>query len=264
MTLRTPSEAVEYARTHLNTGYNGYCLMHVQDAYGAKAVEPSAISAWNNSKYKHVTTDLASAPYGAPIYWSQPGNPYGHIALHMSGDSMYTTDSGVGHPHVASIADWQSRYGYQPLGWTEDIENQIIPQLQEDNMPTAQEIAEAVWNFNQNGVLMRDRMQGIDSASNGANNEIHRLSTWDNDTHASNMGNLLTEQPIEYNGTTATVGDRIGYIDAHTHVVDTKLAALTAAVEALSKSMGADPDRIASIVENAVKTKLESLTITVE
>lgn len=129
MSLRTPPEAIEYATTHLTTGYNGLCLAHVQDAYGAVPIEPSAISAWNNSRWKHQTTDLASAPYGAPIYWSQPGNPYGHIALHLDGDRMYTTDSGAGHPHTASISDWQHRYGYQPLGWTEDIENQPIPGL---------------------------------------------------------------------------------------------------------------------------------------
>ena len=129
MSLRTPPEAIEYATTHLTTGYAGLCLAHVQDSYGAVPIEPSAISAWNNSRYKHRTTNLASAPYGAPIYWSQPGNPYGHIALHLDGDRMYTTDSGAGHPHTASISDWQNRYGYQPLGWTEDIENQLIPGL---------------------------------------------------------------------------------------------------------------------------------------
>lgn len=154
MALRTPSEAVAYATTHLTNGYNGLCLAHVQDAYGAVPVEPSAISAWNNSKHKHPTADLASAPYGAPIYWSQPGNPYGHIALHLDGDRMYTTDSAAGHPHEASISDWQNRYGYQPLGWTEDIENQPIPGIGEDmaiSDQDAQKIAEKVWGYNYRG-----------------------------------------------------------------------------------------------------------------
>lgn len=268
MGLRTPAEAVAYAMARLASGYNGLCLAHVQDAYGARPVEPSAISAWNNSRYRHPTTDLASAPYGAPIYWSQAGNPYGHIALHLDGDQMYTTDSGAGHPHTASISDWQRRYGYRPLGWTEDIENQPIPGLTEgDTMPTAQEIAEAVWNFDQNGVKMRDRIQGIDTASNAANNEIHRLSKWDGKTHQSPMGNLIAEQPITYGSgdsrTTAKLGDRLAYVDAHTHVMDAKLAALTAAVEALSKAMGADPDQIAKSVETAVKAKLDELQITI-
>lgn len=36
----------------------------------------------------------------------------------------------------------------------------------EDDMPTADEIANAVWNFDQNGTLMRDRVQGTDEAAN--------------------------------------------------------------------------------------------------
>ncbi len=35
-------------------------------------------------------------------------------------------------------------------------------------------IAEAVWNFEQNGVLMRDRMQGTDEAANKAREELTR------------------------------------------------------------------------------------------
>lgn len=130
-------------------------------------------------------------------------------------------------------------------------------------MATASDIAEAVWNFNQNGVKMRDRVQGIDTAANGANDEIHRLSKWDDKTHASNMGQLITEQPVNYNGTTAKLGDRLGYIDAHTHIMDMQIAALTEAVKALAANQGADPDIIVKVVQDAVKTKLDSLKITV-
>lgn len=155
MALRTPSEAVAYATTVLNTGYNGMCLAHVQDSYGATPVDPSAQAAWYASRYQHPTTDLASAPYGAPIYWSQSGNPYGHIAIHLDGDRMYTTDSGVGHPHEDSISKWENLYGYRPLGWTEDIENQLIPELGDEDMALSSEdiqkianaVAGAVWSY---------------------------------------------------------------------------------------------------------------------
>lgn len=152
MTIRTPTEAVEYATRYLNKGYNGYCLAHVQDAYGATPVYASAIEAWNNSKHKHITTDLSFAPFGAPIYWSQAGNPYGHIAIHLEGDTMYTTDSAAGYPHTDSIQKWQSQYGYKPLGWTEDIENQIIPNLIENNIK----------NQTKNGVIMQAIIQPND------------------------------------------------------------------------------------------------------
>lgn len=131
-------------------------------------------------------------------------------------------------------------------------------------MTTANEIAEAVWNFNQNGTKMRDRIQGIDTAANSANNEIHRLSKWNDKTHASNMGQLITEQPIKYNDTTAKLGDRLGYIDAHTHIMDTQITALTETVKTLAANQGADPDKITAIIEKAVKEKLNSLTITIE
>ena len=120
--------------------------------------------------------------------------------------------------------------------------------------------AEDVWNFNQNGVKMRDRMQGTDTAANATKTELFRLSKWDNKTHASPLGNLIIEQPI-HGG--AKLGDRIAGIDNKTSQLITQVAALTAAVKALSESMGANPDTIAQTVQNAVKAKLDSLHITV-
>ena len=216
--MRTPQQAVEYAQNYLNTGYNGMCLAHVQDSYGAYARDPSAIDAWNASQHKHQTTDLASAPYGAPIYFSQNGNPYGHVAIHLSGDSMYTTDSGVGHPHVDSIGKWVNQYGYQPLGWTDDIEGQTIPQLGDDMAITtdeAKQIAAQVWSYQY-------------------------------DPKQQNCYNQLTyELPGMMRQLQATV------------------TAQSAAIEALSQSMGADPQQIAQAVQQAVQAKLDSLEITI-
>ena len=121
--------------------------------------------------------------------------------------------------------------------------------------------AEDVWNFNQNGVKMRDRMQGTDTAANATKTELFRLSQWDNKTHASPLGNLIIEQPIQGG---AKLGDRVAGIDNKTSQLITQVAALTAAVKALSESMGANPNTIAQTVQNAVKAKLDSLHITVE
>lgn len=218
MGIRTPTEAVEYATANLTTGYNGMCLAYVQDAYGAVAVEPSAISAWNNSRRKHPTTSLADAPYGAPIYFSQAGNPYGHVAIHLTGDRMLTSDSGAGHPHEDSISLWQS-WGYQPLGWTEDIENQTIPQLLGDDMAIttdeAKQIAAQVWSYQ------------YDPKQQNCYNQ------------------LVYEVPGKLNE------------------LKTMVTAQSAAIEAMAKSMGADPDAIAQTVQQAVKAKLDSLEITI-
>lgn len=121
--------------------------------------------------------------------------------------------------------------------------------------------AEDVWNFNQNGVKMRDRIQGTDTAANATRTELFRLSKWDNKTHASALGNLVIEQPIQGG---AKLGDRVAGIDNKTSQLITQVAALTAAVKALSESIGANPDTIAQTVQNAVKAKLDSLHITVE
>lgn len=132
--------------------------------------------------------------------------------------------------------------------------NQILEGA--DNMS-----AEDVWNFNQNGVKMRDRIQGTDTAANATKTELFRLSKWDNKTHASPLGNLVIEQPIQGG---AKLGDRVASIDNKTSQLITQITALTAAIKALSESIGANPDTIAQTVQNAVKTKLDSLHITVE
>ena len=129
--------------------------------------------------------------------------------------------------------------------------------LQGDNDMSAEDI----WNFDQNGVKMRDRMQGTDTAANATKTELFRLSKWDDKTHASALGNLVIEQPVQGG---AKLGDRVAGIDNKTSQLITQVAALTAAVKALSESMGANPDTIAQTVQNAVKTKLDSLKITVE
>lgn len=126
--------------------------------------------------------------------------------------------------------------------------------LQGDDMS-----AEDVWNFDQNGVKMRDRLQGTDTAANATKTELFRLSQWDNKTHASPLGNLIVEQPIK--GT--KLGDRITGIDDKTSQLITQVAALTEAVKTLATSKGADPDTIAKIVQDAVKAKLDNLHITV-
>lgn len=120
--------------------------------------------------------------------------------------------------------------------------------------------AEDVWNFDQNGVKMRDRMQGTDAAANATRTELFRLSHWDNKTHASALGNLVIEQPVQGG---AKLGDRVAGIDSKTSQLITQVAALTEAVKTLAESKGADPDTIAKTVQEAVKTKLDSLKITV-
>lgn len=113
-------------------------------------------------------------------------------------------------------------------------------------MPTAKEIAEEVWNFEQNGIKCRDRLQGIDHAANDLNNNI-----------GSKVWSFLINK--------TQARDRLQGIDSiQLPQLRTQVAALSAAVKTLAESQGADPDKIAKAVEDAVKAKLETLKITVD
>ena len=97
---------------------------------------------------------------------------------------------------------------------------------------------------------------------------INDAITWNNENHFSRMGNLIAEYPktyqnIEGKDETQTLGNRIAYIDLHTHVVDIKLAALEAALSTLAGAMGADANTIAKAVSDAVEKKLEAIDLTV-
>lgn len=118
--------------------------------------------------------------------------------------------------------------------------------LEGEDMPTAKEIAEEVWNFEQNGIKCRDRLQGIDHAANDLNNNI-----------GPKVWSFLINK--------TQARDRLQGIDSiQLPQLRTQVAALSAAVKTLAESQGADPDKIAKAVENAVKAKLEALKITVD
>ncbi len=109
-----------------------------------------------------------------------------------------------------------------------------------EDMPTAQEIAEAVWNFNQNGVKCRDRLQGIDQQCQAMPENVWAF-------------------PI--NNTQAR--DRLYGLDAlQVPQLSATVAAQQAAIDTLAKNMGANPATIAGVVEQAVKNKLDSLRTT--
>ena len=64
-------------------------------------------------------------------------------------------------------------------------------------------------------------------------------------------------------GSNGDIYTRICYIDKRIREISATIAAQAAAIEALSKAIGTNPDDIAQVVQNAVKTKLDSLQITV-
>lgn len=121
--------AAALARANSTTvGYGGLCLAFVTTCYQAAPRFGSAIAAWNASSTKVITSNLASIPVGAPIWFAPNGSPYGHVAIYAGGGLMRTTNSATGRIHTDRVSLWQS-WGYRLLGWTRDIEGQPIPDL---------------------------------------------------------------------------------------------------------------------------------------
>lgn len=183
------------------------------------------------------------------------------IAADVTAQRLKAHGWGVGrmHPHqwfsqVYGGSDhtdpipYFSRYGYT---W-DRFANLVQEKMNGEDMPSAQEIAEAVWNFNQNGTRMRDRVQGIDQAANNI---------------VQTVGDRVWSFKI--NGVQAR--DRLNGLDAiqapniakQVAQLATTITAQQAAIDKLAESLGADPDKIAQSIQDAVKAKLDQLDITI-
>ena len=98
-------------------------------------------------------------------------NDVNHVAVYLGGGQLAQASSSEHNSLYGTAGDQTGRETnispYYNFPW-----NCYLRYESEDDMPTAQEIAEAVWNFDQNGVKCRDRLQGID----GAANAVEKLS----------------------------------------------------------------------------------------
>lgn len=119
--MRSAKQAAEVYRK-LERNRVGMCLWHVQEAFNAPHLYPSAIAQWNAAKTKHTGRDI---PYGAPVYFR--GGRYGHIAIYVGNGKVRSSDAG-GSGRMATVPlDWfQQHWGYPYIGWSEDIGGQRI------------------------------------------------------------------------------------------------------------------------------------------
>lgn len=86
--------------------------------------------------------------------------------------------------------------------------------------------AEDVWNFDQNGTLMRDRIQGTDEAANGALREASEAKTAANDARDQ----LTRRDDVSGRETDANLYERVCWLGARTEELNSKLDTL---IEAL-------------------------------
>lgn len=119
MSVNTPLDAIKKSKT-ITHGYKGLCLQFVRTCYNIPAKYASAASAWANAKKKHSTTALINVPAGYPVFFSIPGNKYGHVALYLGDGNFRTNYSAKGTVITARLTDPVFR-GMKMLGWSEDL-----------------------------------------------------------------------------------------------------------------------------------------------
>ncbi|MCT2586439.1 CHAP domain-containing protein [Actinophytocola gossypii] len=106
--------AIQWMENHAGaTGWEGYCEMAVENAYGTTGVWPSAIAHWNGA----VSVGKAhpgdwNAPRGAFVYWNT--SQYGHVGISDGNGGFYSTS-------VAGAIGHRADKGYfvNYLGWSD-------------------------------------------------------------------------------------------------------------------------------------------------
>lgn len=129
----------------------------------------------------------------------------------------------------------------------------------EDIMVSAQEVAEAVWNFNQNGTLMRDRVQGVDEGVQNVNkrlfsgsdefkwltNRIYRIA----DLLFNRKDNAGTGM-INGDGTPVerSLYERVAWIDKRVHELNTQGVGTTDKILDINKRMDVLEEKLDAIL----------------
>jgi hypothetical protein len=130
MVVQSGNDAVNNANRY-KTCRAGMCLQYVRTWLEIPSGNPSAITAWNAAKKKHIQgrdADAQNPPRGAPVFWG--GGKYGHIALAVDNERGRSTDTTrVGQVSTQNGNWWRVNWNKPYLGWTEDLNGVDIPYL---------------------------------------------------------------------------------------------------------------------------------------
>lgn len=100
----------------------GKCLWECQEIYPTNHWYPSAWSQWQNAKKRH---NGKKAPVGAPMYYR--GGKYGHVVLYVGDGMVRSTDAGGSGKMATVPIEWfQRAWGYEYVGWSEDLGGKMI------------------------------------------------------------------------------------------------------------------------------------------
>jgi hypothetical protein len=122
---RDREQVVAWARGQANrrtTGWAGMCLKFARMAAGASGGVKNARMAWGRARYTHTSWP---PPRGTFVFWR--GGKHGHVSVSSGDGDHYTTDLPVrGQVRWGQIRDVADHWGYEYLGWSEDI-NGVTP-----------------------------------------------------------------------------------------------------------------------------------------
>lgn len=142
-------QAIKKANS-IEKGYKGLCLQFVRTCFNIPMKYPSAADAWANAEKKTVTSSVNGIPVGAPVFFSIPGNRYGHVAIYLGGGKFRTNYSAKGTVITATLNHAVFR-GMRMLGWSRDLNGVNIPELGEGGTAYDKDIAE--WQASMNKVF---------------------------------------------------------------------------------------------------------------
>jgi len=109
----TAAGAIQWMKNHAGaTGWEHYCEMAVENAYGTTGVWPSAIAHWNGAiRAGKAHKGDRNPPKGAFVYWNT--SQYGHVGIADGSGGFYSTSVGGHIGHGGSLS-----YFVNYLGWS--------------------------------------------------------------------------------------------------------------------------------------------------
>lgn len=118
-------------------GVAGWCLAFVEDVFNAPHIAPNAITAWNQTQYKHYD-DLPDVSVPLWFTWKDDG----HVAVWIPGKGILSSPvSGTGSKWYTSISAIEKNMQLKYLGWSEDISNLRVVGVQKMTNEQAQELS---------------------------------------------------------------------------------------------------------------------------
>lgn len=217
-----------------------YCTWHVGDGHGKYGISNGnsiGIEVCQNGDKPYTDAETDRLAWLVQKLMADFSVPADRVVRHYDASRKacpyYYTPSGSG-----GNAAWNSLHARITSGGTE-----------EDDMQPGD-----VWNY-----------EIGESGQKGVNNAQAWVRLGWIDKHAQEVYDeiMRTDDGGTGDGSSGGIFRRICYIDQRVREMSATVQAQAAAIEALSKNIGADPDEIAKAVSDAVAKKLESIDLSV-